>query len=238
MRKFALAATIALGVAAIAAPSMARPWSDARLKFELPNSGGWNVRQAQSPGDRTFVQVDAPDDDCAFYSTNAQIANATVARSAISEDSRFTPEYLQQVAGMFPDIVGPNATVTASTVDSVGAWPIRRVSYRSGDRVSHVAIQWRPGVQLIAGCARYQGAASEPTRYDAIFRSVGHPNDATWLQEAASGAAAQQAHQAQEAATQSANEATAAENERVRQHNEEAERQRSRERRSGRFNND
>jgi hypothetical protein len=39
-------------------------------------------------------------------------------------------------------------------------------------------------------CARYQGAASNSSRYDAIFRSIGHPNDAAWLAEAQSTAAA------------------------------------------------
>lgn len=213
MRKFALAATIALGVAAVAAPSEARPWNDARLKLEVPNSGNWTVRQEsyQQTADRSYIEADAPDDDCAFYSTAAQVANASVARSAISEDARFTPQYLQQVAGMFPRVVGPNATVTANTVDTSGAWPIRRVSYRSGERVSHVAIQWRPGAQLIAACARYEGADSQPSRYDSIFRSIGHPNDATWLTEAqnASANAAAQAEQA--AQEQAAREAAAAE---------------------------
>jgi len=234
MRTLALAAIFAVGVAA---PAFAAPWADARLKFETPGSN-WTVRQEtyQSTSDRSYIEADAPDDDCAFYSTAAQVANATVARSAISEDARFTPQYLQQVAAMFPRVVGPNATVTANTVDTAGAWPIRRISYRSGERVSHVAIQWRPGVQLIAACARYEGAASEPSRYDAIFRSIGHPNDATWAQEATAGAAAQQAQAAENAAQAEANAAAEAENERVREQNADTERQERRERRGGRFN--
>jgi hypothetical protein len=208
MRKLALAASIALGVAAIATPSMARPWNDARMKLEVPNSGGWNVRQEsyQTTSDRSYIEADAPDDDCAFYSTTAQVANASVARSAITEDERFTPEYLQGVAAMFPRVVGPNATVTANTVDTSGDWPIRRISFRSGDRVSHAAVQWRPGAQLIAACARYEGADSQASRYDSIFRSIGHPNDATWLAEAqnaaSAAAAAEQAAQAAAAAEQ------------------------------------
>lgn len=195
MRKLALAATIALGVVAIASPSLARPWADARLQLEVPASGNWTVVDGshQTTPDRSYVEIAAPDDDCAFYSANAQIANASVARTAMSEDARFSPQYLQQVATMFPRIVPAGATVTSNTVDTSGAWPIRRISYRAGDQVAHAAIQWRPGLQLISACARYQGAASEASRYDAIFRSVAHPNDATWLAEAQSAAAQPQA---------------------------------------------
>jgi hypothetical protein len=192
MRKLALAATIALAAAAFAAPSLARPWTDARLVMEIPNSGGWSEVDGsrQSVQDRVYVETAAPDDDCAFYSVAAQIANAAVARSAITEDSRFTPEYLQQVATMFPRITPEGATVSEQTMDMSGPWPIRRVTFRAGDSVSHAAIQWRPGLQLIAMCARYQGAASNSSRYDAIFRSIGHPNDAAWLAEAQNTAAA------------------------------------------------
>lgn len=241
MRKLALAATIALGVTALAAPSLARPWADARLQMEVPNGGGWSVVDGshQNQADRSYVETAAPDDDCAFYSTNAQIANAAVARSAISEEARFTPQYLTQVAGMFPTLLPASAgapTVTSNTVETSGPWPIRRVSYRAGERVAHAAIQWRPGLQLISMCARYQGEASEASRYDAIFRSVSHPNDATWLTEAQSQSAATAAAQQQAADVAAANAATEAENERVREANEEAERQQRRERRGGRFN--
>jgi len=238
MRKLALAATIALSVAAIAAPALARPWADPRMQMEVPNGGGWSVVDGshQTAADRSYVETAAPDDDCAFYSTDAQIANATVARTAISEDARFPPQYLQQVAGMFPRIVPAGAAVTSNTVDTSGPWPIRRITYSAGAQVAHVAVQWRPGLQLIAACARYQNEASEASRYDAIFRSIGHPNDAVWAQEATAGAAAQQAQAAQNAAQAEANAAAEAENARVREANEEVERQDRRERRGGRFN--
>jgi hypothetical protein len=137
-----------------------------------------------------YVETAAPDDDCAFYSVSAQIANASLARSAILEDSRFPTEYVQQIATMFSRITPEGATVSEQTMDTSGPWPIRRLTFRAGDRVSHAAIQWRPGLQLIAMCARYQGAASNSSRYDAIFRSIGHPNDAAWLAEAQNTAAA------------------------------------------------
>lgn len=237
MRNLALAATIALGVVAIASPSMARPWADARLQMDVPG-GGWSVVDGshQTTADRSYVETAAPDDDCAFYSANAQIANAQVARTAMSEDARFSPQYLQQVAGMFPRIIPAGATVASNTVDTSGAWPIRRITYRAGDQVAHAAIQWRPGLQLIAACARYQGAASEASRYDAIFRSIGHPNDAAWLQEAAAGATQQQQQQQESAEAQAQREAAEAENERVREHNEQVEEQERRQRRGGRFN--
>jgi len=236
MRKFALAATIALGVAAIATPSSARPWGDDRLMIDVP--GGWTIVDGSHRrlDDRSYIEIAAPDDDCAFFSTNAQIANAAVARSAISEDDRFPAAYLAQVAGMFPTLIPGAATVTANSIDTSGAWPIRRLSYRAGDRVAHAAIQWRPGLQLIAMCARYQGADSQASRYDAIFRSVAHPNDATWLTEAQAQSQASAAQAAQATETEAANAAAEAENARVRQHNEEAERQEQRQRRGGRFN--
>jgi hypothetical protein len=230
MRKLALAATIVLGVAAIAAPSLARPWADARLVMDIPNAGQWDVvpNTYQSRPDRSYLETAAPDDDCAFYSTDAQIANAALARTAITEDARFPPQYLAQVAGLFPMLLPESAgaaTVTSNVVETSGPWPIRRLTYRAGDRVTHAAIQWRPGLQLIAMCARYQGAESESSRYDAIFRSIGHPNDAAWLEEA------RQQSQAN-AAQAAANEAAAAESER----NAEAARDQRRERRGGRSN--
>ncbi len=232
MRKLALAATIALGVVAIASPSMARPWADARLQMDVPG-GGWSVVDGshQTTADRSYVETAAPDDDCAFYSANAQIANAHLARTAISDDARFTPEYLQQLAGMFPRIIPTGATVTSNTMDTSGAWPIRRITYSAGERNAHVAVQWRPGMQLIAACARYQGAESQPSRYDAIFRSVSHPNDAAWLQEAASGAAQQQAQQSQHAQQAAQEEARAA----AEAERESAEEQDRRSRRRERF---
>lgn len=238
MRKLALAATIALGVVAIASPSLARPWADARLQLEVPASGNWTVVDGshQTTSDRSYVEIAAPDDDCAFYSADAQIANAHVARTAMSEDARFSAQYLQQVATMFPRIIPAGATVTSNTVETSGAWPIRRISYRAGDQVAHAAIQWRPGLQLISACARYQGANSQASRYDAIFRSVGHPNDATWLREAASGAAQQQQQQQESAEAAAQREAAEAEAARVREHNERVEEQERRQRRGGRFN--
>lgn len=184
MRKLALIASIALGAALMAAPANARPWGDNRLQLEVPN--GWNIIEGthQTRPDQSYVEIAAPDDDCAFYSSDAQIANASVARSAILEDSRFTPEYINQVGVMFSNIIPRGATLTANVIDNSGAWPIRRLTFTAADKVAHVAIQWRPGLQLIAGCSRYQQEASESSRYDGIFRSVKHPNDAAWLAEA------------------------------------------------------
>lgn len=186
MRKLALTAIVALSAAALASAASARPWNDARLVIDVPS--GYTVVDGthQTAADRSYVEIAAPDDDCAFYSTDAQIANVALARSAILEDVRFSNEYLTQVARMFPVLVpdGTTATVTSNTVETNGPWPIRRISYRAGDRVTHAAIQWRPGLQLIAMCSRYQGAESAASRYDNIFRAIAHPNDAAWLAEA------------------------------------------------------
>ncbi|MCR6646441.1 MAG: hypothetical protein NVV62_18955 [Terricaulis sp.] len=187
MRKLALTAAIALSAAALATTASARPWNDTRLVIDVPS--GYTVVDGthQTTADRSYVEIAAPDDDCAFYSTDAQIPNVELARSAILEETRFSNEYLGQVANMFPGLVpdGTPATVTSNTVETNGPWPIRRISYRAGDRVTHAAIQWRPGLQLIAMCSRYQGAESAPSRYDSIFRAIAHPNDATWLSEPA-----------------------------------------------------
>lgn len=214
MRKLALAASVALAVAAIAGPALARPWNDPRMTMDVPN--GYTVVDGshQQQANRTYVETAAPDDDCAFWSTDAQIANANVARTAISDEARFPASYLTQVAGMFPRIVPAGATVTSNTMDTSGAWPIRRVTYSGGGKTAHVAIQWRPNLQLIAACTRYEGAESQSSRYDAIFRSIGHPNDATWLTEAQSQATAQTAQQqaaAEAAAQQQAQEQQAQE---------------------------
>ena len=121
-----------LGRAAIASPSR-RAWAD---NCPALDAGELTVVDGshQTAADRSYVEIAAPDDDCAFYSSDAQIANATVARSAISEEARFTPEYLRQVAAMFPRIVPAGASVASNTVDTSGAWPIRTVTYRAGDQ--------------------------------------------------------------------------------------------------------
>jgi hypothetical protein len=40
------------------------------------------------------------------------------------------------------------------------------------------ALQSRPGIDLMAFCWSYAGDAT--ATFDALFRSVSHPNDATW----------------------------------------------------------
>lgn len=193
MRAIAVAAAL-VGVC-VAGGASAREWTDpaGRVKFDAPN--GWTTTQerGQNAGDTfTYVISGNANNECHIIGqANNGTATASVAgvRRAGADTARFTTEFwtttLNGIGNVFP---GNSATVTSTTVETNGAWPIQRAEANSSRRPVHAAMQLRPGFDLITLCMTYDGA--EPIAvYDQVIRSVSHPNDAAF-QAAADAAAA------------------------------------------------
>ncbi|HEX8902837.1 hypothetical protein [Vitreimonas sp.] len=184
MRAIAIAAAL-VGLCAAGAAS-AREWVDpaGRVKFDAPN--GWTTTQerGQNATDTfTYVISGNANNECHIIGqANAGTARATpdAVRAAGADPARFTTEFwtttLNGIGNIFP---ASSATVTSTTSETDGAWPIQRAEATSPRRPVHAAMQLRPGFDLITLCMTYGGA--EPTAlYDQVIRSVGHPNDAAW----------------------------------------------------------
>ena len=179
MRAIAVAAAL-VGVC-VAGGASAREWTDpaGRVKFDAPN--GWTTTQerGQNAGDTfTYVISGNANNECHIIGqANNGTATASVAgvRRAGADTARFTTEFwtttLNGIGNVFP---GNSATVTSTTVETNGAWPIQRAEANSSRRPVHAAMQLRPGFDLITLCMTYDGA--EPIAvYDQVIRSVSHP---------------------------------------------------------------
>jgi hypothetical protein len=81
---------------------------------------------------------------------------------------------------------------------------MQRAQFGGAERPVTAALQSRPGIDLMAFCWSYGGDAT--ATFDALFRSVSHPNDATWQ-----AAAEQQVTDREARATAAAAAATEAE---------------------------
>lgn len=211
MRMLALAAVfIGAGMAGVAA---ANPYSDANLTFTTPN--GWNVERLGADSSAGVLSFNASN-DCFFFSIpnpGSAGSSAAAARNTTEPMSQADWTAAANVAQMRRDFFPSGATVVSSSVDTSGFWPVQRAQLQ-GSKTVQAAIQVRPGFELRAFCA---GNAN----FDAIFASVGHPNDATWrgqAEQAASDRAARQA--ANEQAAQQQAEQAAQQAEQQQQSNE------------------
>jgi len=187
MRALAIALIAGIGLAA-AGPAAAQPWTDPAGRFVFQMPSGWREQvDARQTENLTYIEIFTPDRDCAFVAQPTEgLASISPlrARDVVLDDTRFGSEYLKAAGDTFVRVF-PNdsAVVVSQSIDRSGFWPIRRVEYLSGEKAIHGAIQWRPGLQLLAVCSKYEGA-DQASDYDVIFRSVGTPNDATWQAEA------------------------------------------------------
>jgi hypothetical protein len=188
MRVRALAAVCGLALLA-AGVAAAETWTDpnGRVIFEAP--AGWSTQARRADG-FTAVVTGTADNECQIIAQpNDQSATASVAnvRTAAADNAQFTPEVWTRIAQSMPSVFrGGTATVVSNSSDSSGPWPIQRAEIQSSERLVHAAMTLRPGVDIIAMCMTYAGADPVST-YDAVIRSIAHPNDAQW---AAAGAPA------------------------------------------------
>lgn len=204
MRAIALAAIVGAALTGVAA---AEPWTDpaGRLTFNKPP--GWQVENQGSSAQATSVLAFNASNDCYFFGlTNAASANSSP--DAARRVAPLTNEswVAAASAGALRRDFFPSGTpqLVSSSVDERGFWPIQRAQFQ-GARTVFAAVQTRPGFELHAFCAATSGGSA--ATFDAIFASLGHPNDAAWQSQAqdqasqraaAEAAAAQQQQQEQQ----------------------------------------
>jgi hypothetical protein len=111
-------------------------------------------------------------------------ATADAVRRANGDAARFTPEVWTQIANGVGNIF-PNrsASVLTNTVEGT-QWPIQRAEIQSSARMVFSSMQLRPGTDILTFCMNYEGAPRADL-FDALIRSVGHPNDAVYFADAA-----------------------------------------------------
>ncbi|HVK81470.1 MAG TPA: hypothetical protein VM915_12745 [Verrucomicrobiae bacterium] len=194
MRAIAVAAAL-VGVC-VAGGAVAREWVDpaGRVKFDAPNGWATTQERGQNAGDTfTYVISGNANNECHIIGqANNGTASASVAnvRRAGADPARFTTEFWTTTLNGIPNVFpASSATVTSTTIETNGAWPIQRAEATSSRRPVHAAMQLRPGFDLITLCMTYDGA--EPIAvYDQVIRSVSHPNDAAFQTQADAEAAA------------------------------------------------
>jgi hypothetical protein len=199
MRAFALAALVGLGLATAAE---ARPFTDSAGRLVIDVPANWVVSDRRNPN-LTHVIAGNANNECVFTVTpNPGTASATVStvRRTIANDAQFTDAFWVQaangMASVFPD---NSAAFISRTRDDTGAWPMQRAELRSPERQVHAALQLRPGFDIMGYCMTY-GGADPVAVYDQVLRTMGHPNDAAFLAQGETEAAARAAREAAAAA--------------------------------------
>lgn len=198
MRKATLAAAAAVIVMAATSTAFAEPWSDpsGRVSFNKPD--GWTVNQefGDTPTDSyTYVIAGDASNEChvmAQPNPGTIAASADAVRRANADGARFTPEVWTQIANGVGNIF-PNRSASVLTNTTEGAqWPIQRAEIQSSARLVYSSMQLRPGTDILTFCMNYEGAPRADL-FDALIRSVGHPNDAVYFADAAQAEAARTA---------------------------------------------
>jgi hypothetical protein len=190
MRKSALAAAAVCIGMALAATASARVWNDdaGRVGFDSPSS--WTVDVQRTSPD-TIVLVGNADQECfglAVPNSGTRSASATRVRAGLQNqiENSAWESLANAVSPMFPS---RNARVTNKSVDTSGFWPIQRAEITGAERPVTAALISRPGMDISAFCWTYGGPDATAT-YEEFFRSLSHPNDATWRAEIEAAAAA------------------------------------------------
>jgi hypothetical protein len=179
---FALALGMGLGVSALAS---AAPWTDpnGRLVFEAP--AGWTTTVEQS-NEYTYVVTGTANNECHVIARpNAGTASSSpeaLRRATLNEAQFQAPQWTTIANGMSSIFRNNNANVISRSLDTSGFWPIQRAEIQ-GERLVHASLQLRPGWDLLSFCMTYDGADAVQA-YEAVSRSVSHPNDATWRTQA------------------------------------------------------
>jgi hypothetical protein len=180
-----------LGFALVAGAASAAPWTDpnGRLVFDAP--AGWTTSVEQS-GEYTYVVTGTANNECHIISRpspSTAAATAEAIRRTAANDAQFGDTFWASLANGFARIFPANsAQVQSRSQDSSQFWPIQRAVIQSPQRSDLTApvqagFEIRPGFELMALCMTYGGADATQT-YEAVIRSLGHPNDATFQADA------------------------------------------------------
>lgn len=191
MRNLALAALVGVGLAA-AGTASARPWSDpnGRVSFDAPNSWVMDVQRSEG---QTIVLAGDANNECyviAVPNPNTSSASVAAAIRTAANDAQFgEPQWITMANGITPMFPNQSAQFVSRSSEVSDPWPIQRASLNSPERPVLAAFQLRPGMDLMAFCWSY-GGPDATSIFGNVFRSLSHPNDATWEAEVAAAAAA------------------------------------------------
>jgi hypothetical protein len=182
MRAPALAAA-AVCIGLIGGAASAETWTDPAGRFTFDAPRGWVVTSERTDG-FSYVIAGTANNECQFIARpNANTANspAHAARYTARQDVQFgETQWVRLANSLNPIFPNNSAQFISRSLDDSGPWPVQRAELQSPERPVHGGLQIRPGMDLMAFCLTYDGA--DPTSlYDGVIRSMGHPNDATWL---------------------------------------------------------
>jgi hypothetical protein len=182
MRAPALAAA-AVCFGLIGGVASAETWTDPAGRFTFDAPRGWVVSSERTDG-FSYVIAGTANNECQFIARpnpNTTSSPAHAARYTARQDAQFgEAQWVRLANSLNPIFPNNSAQFLSRSLDDGGPWPVQRAELQSPERLVHGGLQIRPGMDLMAFCLTYDGA--DPTDlYDRVIRSMGHPNDATWL---------------------------------------------------------
>jgi hypothetical protein len=166
-------------MALLAGTATAEPWNDPNGRVSFEAAPGWvmEVRRA-SPG--TIVLAGSANNECYVMATpNSNTGNANADRVRRATDAIAADAWTAAANAVSPMFPRRSASLTNQSVDTSGFWPIQRAEFGGGPRPVIAGLTSRPGIDLMAFCWTYAGGDATAT-YEALFRSLSHPNDAQW----------------------------------------------------------
>lgn len=171
--------TILLATAAFAASAHAAPWTDPSNTISLDAPAGWVVEPQAADG-LTYIVAASNASECHIVGVpRASTADTTPYRVRSASQQPLDAALWTQIAGMFPDLFAGQASVQSNTVETDRFWPIQRADYAvAGGTPVRGAIQFRPGIELWSLCRARNGQPEESVAINALFHSIGTPNDA------------------------------------------------------------
>lgn len=188
MGKRMLAATVV--ILSLAGGALANPWADpsGRVSFDQPSEWTTNQEFGDSPSDAySYVITGNASNEChimAQPNPGTAAASSDAVKRANADGARFSPDVWTQIANGVGNIF-PNRSASVVSHSSEGdQWPIQRAEIQSTQRLVHASMQLRPGTDILVFCMNYDGT-ERTDLFDAVIRSVGHPNDAVYFADAA-----------------------------------------------------
>jgi hypothetical protein len=172
---------LALSIIALLASATtvaAEPWTDPTSVVSLEPPAGWIATGHPTDG-LTYVVASSAASECHIVGVpRPQTAERTPYSVRFAAETPIGEANWAHVVGAFPDLFPGAMTLQSARVDTEQFWRVQRADYAvAGGPSVHAAIQFRPGLELWALC-RTRSGAEESVAFDAIFNSVGTPQDA------------------------------------------------------------
>jgi hypothetical protein len=161
----------------LATAAAAAPWTDPTASITLEAPAGWSVTAYPTDGLTYAVAASASSACHIVRAPRAETAERTAYHIRVAAEAPITPASWDRVVRTFPDLFPGAVTLQSPTVETEQFWPIQRATFTvAGAPQVYAAIQFRPGLELWAVCRTSIGA-SDTAAFDALFRSIGTPED-------------------------------------------------------------